>query len=408
MKRQSYFFHYPLSLIALGVMLLLSSCKQLGLVNNPPTVEEIPAPGSIDPGLELVSDYLICPTVPSTAPLIPPGPYDEELGDCALRGKSAEIEAWLTALEGIAASCLANREPNWADTLAVRSTLDMKVDEIPVFDFAPIRIEEFEEEQEESDSSTPTPSLYLDKIDIRADSSCPIYESSESNPSSYGDYPESSHIYTSRLKRIGEDVEKYCTMIDEIIKPLWQACDEINFYQDCQEPNHEQYHAIIESMMNAAQINYDYTDFFYSHTLQTLGWGNFREAFSETSIDCPLDSFAPDTKFTFSENAFCRRGPSLQYQKVSTFLALQEVQIVGRNEGDLRWWRVSIPETSEHCWVSDSTGSAAGLLEELEIVVPPPPVSSPICSSDLSESACTAAGGTWAGKDTPTPYCDCP
>ena len=392
MKRQPY-FHYPLILIALGVMLLLTSCKQLGLFNNPPAVEEIPAPGSIDPGLELTSKYLICPTVPNTDPVIPPGPYDEELGDCALRGKSAEIEAWLTALEGIAASCLANREPNWADTLAVRSTLDIKVDEMEVSQPEP--------------TVTPSSDLTVPGMEM-SDTMCPTYQGPERIISDAGVVPPDTHHYTAWLMRIAENVNKYCIMIDELVKPLWQACDEINFYQDCQEPNHAQYHAIIESMMNAAQINYEYTDFFYTHTLQTTGWGNFRSYYVETSIDCPLDSFAPDTKFTFSQNAFCRSGPSLQYQKVSTFLALQEVQIVGRNEGDLRWWRVSIPETSEHCWVSDSTGSAAGPLEELETVIPPPPVSSSACSSDLSESACAAAGGTWAGKDTPKPYCDCP
>ena len=130
MKRLANFSHYRLLIIALGVMLLLTSCKQLGLFSNFPNAEEIPSPGGFDPGMELVSDYLICPTIPYTAPVIPPGPYDEELGDCALIGKSEEIETWLTALEQIAANCLANREPNWSDTLAVRSTLDIKVDEI--------------------------------------------------------------------------------------------------------------------------------------------------------------------------------------------------------------------------------------------------------------------------------------
>ena len=118
MKRLAPFSHYRLLIIILGVMLLLTSCTQLGLFSNFPKIEELLFPGKFDPGMELTSKYLICPTIPNTAPVIPPGPYDEELGDCALRGKSAEIESWLTALEGIAADCQANREPNWVDTLA--------------------------------------------------------------------------------------------------------------------------------------------------------------------------------------------------------------------------------------------------------------------------------------------------
>jgi hypothetical protein len=101
---------------------------------------------------------------------------------------------------------------------------------------------------------------------------------------------------------------------------------------------------------------------------------------------------------------FCRRGPSSEYEKVATFLEGQEVQIDGKNQSEPRWWWVSIPDSSEHCWVSDSTGSATGFLEDLDIVAAP----AKICSRDLGENACLATGGTLKGKDTPTPYCDCP
>ena len=102
MKRLPYFSHYRLIVIVLGVMVLLTSCKQLAQFNILPAAGEIPTPGSIEPGIELLSNYLICPSIPSTSPLIPPGPYDEDLGDCGLRGRSVEIETWLTALEQIA------------------------------------------------------------------------------------------------------------------------------------------------------------------------------------------------------------------------------------------------------------------------------------------------------------------
>ena len=64
----------------------------------------------------------------------------------------------------------------------------------------------------------------------------------------------------------------------------------------------------------------------------------------------------------------------------------------------------------------DSTGSAEGPLEELEIVAAPPLVTNPkdqpktkTCSSDLGEKDCTAAGGSWVdGGATGVSYCDCP
>ncbi len=71
MKRLANFSYYRLLIIALGLMLLLTSCEQFGLFNNPPTAEEIPSPGGFDPGMELSSKYLICPTLPNTDPMEP-------------------------------------------------------------------------------------------------------------------------------------------------------------------------------------------------------------------------------------------------------------------------------------------------------------------------------------------------
>jgi len=401
MKRLATFSHYRLLIIALGVMLLVTSCKQLGLFSNFPNVEELLYPGGFDPSMELSSKYLICPTIPNTAPVIPPGPYDEEIGDCALRGKSAEIETWLTALEQIAANCLANREPNWSDTVAVRSTLDIKVDEMEVSQPEP--------------TVTPYNELLMDPS-VLANPMCPPYNNTEEGISSSGIVPPDTHHYTEWLMRIAERVEKYCLMTDELVKPLWQACDQINFYQDCQEPNHQMYHAIIDASMNAANVNYEYTDFFYTNTLQEYGWGNFRLYFNESSIFCPLDPQAPDTKFTFSQNAFCRRGPSSEYEEVATFLEGQVVQIEGRNHHEPRWWVIPNPGARGQCWVSNSTGAAEGPLEELEIIAAPPLVinkpntdqsTTKTCSKDLGESACVAAGGTWEKPATEAPYCNC-
>ena len=110
----------------------------------------------------------------------------------------------------------------------------------------------------------------------------------------------------------------------------------INFFQDCQAPNPVQYHSLIKGKMNAAQIKYDYTDFFYTNTLQISGWDAFRSNYNESSIDCGPEQLTLGPTFIFSMNAFCRLGPSLKYEKDSTFLELQSVQIDGRNQGDPR------------------------------------------------------------------------
>lgn len=309
----------------------------------PPVVHpaiEFPTPNSLMAQPRPPMDSLICPTIPSTDVVIPPAPYDEAVGDCALVGHSADIEVWLTQLEQIAENCHANRQANWAATNEARDDLDLQIDGLAV---GPEKI-----------------------------TSCPTYGSVESSEPIPG-LPPSTHYYTLWLRTIGENVEEYCAMVDELIKPLWLACDEINFYQGCQATNPDQYHAIVDAKMSAAQINYDYTDFFYTNTLQVSGWGNFRLYYNEASIDCPRAEPATSTAtFTFSKNAFCRKGPSVAYEDVAAFPQHQSVQIDGRNQDEPRWWWVLIPGTSAHCWVSDSTGSAAGPFEGASIVAPPP------------------------------------
>ena len=367
MKRQPYLTNHRLYAIGLALTVILVSCSSLEQPAVPPAAVDQPTLSSIEPGImsgiEILTNKLVCPSIPSTAVLIPPAPYDEALGDCALIGRSGEIEAWLTELELIAESCHANRETNWADTLAARDYLNSQIDELEP------ELEPLEPKPRGVETVTP-PSILMSGMEPMT-GSCPIYDFSENSESLAEDelIPTPTHHYTDWLKRIGENVGEYCTMIDELAKPLWRACDGINFYQDCQAPNPEQYHSIIESMMNAAQVNYNYTDFFYTHTLQTSGWGNFRLFFNEASIDCPLQSHAPIPTFTFSMNAFCRNGPNLAYENVTEFLQDQSVQIDGRNQDEPRWWWVLIPDSSEHCWVSDSTGSAVGFLTPLPPII---------------------------------------
>ena len=127
MKEQPHISKYLLRAIGLLLILLLASCEQLGQYIDLPYAKG-PESGKEIPG-EIVSlAYLSCPSIPNTNRRISLAPYNEEVGDCALIGKSEEIEAWLTELEGIAERCRANRAPNWADTVAARDKLDAKID----------------------------------------------------------------------------------------------------------------------------------------------------------------------------------------------------------------------------------------------------------------------------------------
>jgi len=412
MKRLPFLSLCRQLVMVLVVLLLVSSCGQPGQSNNPSVADEVLALGNIDPSIVLSSEYIFCPIIPDTAISIPPEPYDEQIGDCSLKGKSAEIDAWLTALEQIAASCQANGEANWAAALASRDYLDSKLDEIgDLMVFISLTIETDDDEDETMEGRLLHEAYVI--LNLRAEEDCPDYPLGLMDSSS-GERDDMSNNYITKLNTIGDNVEKYCAMTDKIIEPLWQACDEINFYQDCQAPDLPKYYAIIEEKMSLAQDNYEEASLFYTNTLQTAGWDDFRSSFSAASLDCPLDSQAPDTKFTFSQNAFCRKGSSSEYEKVATFLEGQDVQILGRNHHEPRWWWVPNPGARGNCWVSDSTGAAEGPVEEIEIIASPPLVINqprndqpPKCTKDLEKSSCKAAGGNWVGGTVGASHCDC-
>ncbi len=205
---------------------------------------------------------LNCPASPHNTVALPAAPYDEARGDCALRGKGEAIEVWLTALENIAATCHARRAGYWSDTLASYDDLSEQIAQLPL---AP------------EDTS-----LYMQ-------AGCPIYpHDMEPGESADPMDPEGWH-YTNWLKRIGENVVRYCGLIDALNAPMVKACDEISFYLDCQpttEATKGSYQGLLNGKRNAAQIGYDYSDFFYTNTLQQYGWGNFRNYFNESAIRC--------------------------------------------------------------------------------------------------------------------------
>jgi CSLREA domain-containing protein len=74
---------------------------------------------------------------------------------------------------------------------------------------------------------------------------------------------------------------------------------------------------------------------------------------------------------SFTKNANCRRGPSTAYGIVTSLLEGQDVMLEGRN-ADNSWWWVLIPESTAHCWVSDTVVEVSGVVAELPLIAAPP------------------------------------
>lgn len=217
---------------------------------------------------------LTCPETTRTKTAIPPLPFDKDANDCALIGRGDEIEAFLTAMERIAASCLARRESAWEATQDAYENLLAQINAL-----AP--------EPEEGQG--------MDNFLIEAAPLCTRIEPIDGEIAPAGPMDEEGEYYTNWLRRIRDNVEKYCEMIDEFSEPLVKACEHINTELPCfiehyggvPDSYKEAYRGRLAGKHNAATLKYEYTDFFYTNTLQTYGWGNFREYYHEESIECP-------------------------------------------------------------------------------------------------------------------------
>jgi hypothetical protein len=101
---------------------------------------------------------------------------------------------------------------------------------------------------------------------------------------------------------------------------------------------------------------------------------------------------------TFIQDATCRLGPGTAYSIWETLLEGQQVLLQGRN-ADSSWWWLLLPESEDHCWVSDTVVEVSGPVEDLPIIIPPePPQPStpPATPTKLVISARVCAGQTYS------------
>ena len=80
-----------------------------------------------------------------------------------------------------------------------------------------------------------------------------------------------------------------------------------------------------------------------------------------TPTPVPLD-------LTFTLNAFCRKGPSVRYNDVTTFTSGDQTQVVGQSDVEPRWWLVRSLKGDENCWVSEVVVSVTDAWESLPAI----------------------------------------
>jgi hypothetical protein len=75
--------------------------------------------------------------------------------------------------------------------------------------------------------------------------------------------------------------------------------------------------------------------------------------------------------------ASCYAGPGTVYDPITYFEYGDTLQIDGQNEHpSIKWWWIQIPNSADHCWISDELVSTSGDLSCLD-VIPAPPTPTP-------------------------------
>jgi hypothetical protein len=112
-----------------------------------------------------------------------------------------------------------------------------------------------------------------------------------------------------------------------------------------------------------------------------------------TSTDIPTATpLAAAPVADFIKNAFCRKGPAVNYNDVTGFSQGDSASVEGRND-DSSWWYVLHTDGQTRCWVSGTTVQLSGPVDNVP-VVQPPALPEEVSEFVINSRVCTANGYT--------------
>jgi hypothetical protein len=128
---------------------------------------------------------------------------------------------------------------------------------------------------------------------------------------------------------------------------------------------------------------------------------------------CPTDP----PLVTVLVNSFCRSGPSIDYDKLTTFTPGSQIPLAGyyRQKNGTIWWNVIRPDTNTDCWIFEDLVSVCIPLDDVPLLTPPPtPTPRPLPGGGggggglhcdpLAHSEAACGDGAW---DDDYHECDC-
>jgi hypothetical protein len=121
----------------------------------------------------------------------------------------------------------------------------------------------------------------------------------------------------------------------------------------------------------------------------------------------PITVYPNQPSFNLDMNAFCRSCANPQCQHVAVLLKDEVYSLVGQNDAG-SWFLVQLE--GSRCWVAAWTGSVEDSITNLDIVITPIVIFTPVveCSEFTTDADCTKhsdAGCYWTEAAGLAPYC---
>ncbi len=226
-----------------------------------------------------------CPTVSTAMPAFPAPVYDVAKGDCSLKGKGAQVTAYLKKLKKIADGCKKEVPAQWKKAKQTKKNLEATVDGLP----------------------SPEPDVHF----FAASPSCNDFSIQDTGALDIDGAADKKSQYSTWLKKITDDTAAYCAMVHQIVKPLADACASMAEETRClltmqtangvSDAQKKAYRSTITLSMKAATQKYNSLDSFYKNTLSKNGWTAFTSLYKESNVVCGNSSDLGKDSYTKEE-----------------------------------------------------------------------------------------------------------
>lgn len=235
-------------------------CTLSGCANKP-IIQTLPSE-------QTVRNCMVCPKLQMPELNLPPAPFDEDAGDCALLGKSSEINAYVKYLGHLADQCNIRSPEIMQHVITVKSNINRQVSQLPI---GTERAPDFScFANGPPASELPCPEEPVELVEKK------VYDDKQ------------GWTYTIWLERLRDSTLDYCQSVYGSEKPLLDECGKIKrLTETCRGTRPGtivEYQSGIEAAYKKVHGNTVIADSLYGETLKNY-FADFKLKYKEDVLD---------------------------------------------------------------------------------------------------------------------------